>query len=58
MVAILALLFGSVAAVFQNPSGSWRLNWDLSEVRPYEETGFAAPPELLLPIERIVAQCD
>jgi hypothetical protein len=54
MVAIFAMLFGSIAAVFQNPSGSWRLNWDLSEDVPYEETGFAAPPELLLPIESIV----
>jgi hypothetical protein len=54
MVAILALLFGSVAAVFQNPSGSWRLNRELTEEVPYEETGFAAPPELLLPLERIV----
>jgi hypothetical protein len=54
MVTILALLFGSIAAVFQNPSGSWRLNWDLSEGAPYEDTGFPAPPELLLPIDRIV----
>jgi hypothetical protein len=54
LAALLALLFGTVAAVFQNPSGSWRLNWDLSEDVPYEETGFSAPPELLMPIESIV----
>jgi hypothetical protein len=54
MAVLLALLFGGITTVFQNPSGSWRLNWDLSEEVPFEETGFAAPPELLLPIERIV----
>ncbi len=53
MAVLLALLFGGATAVFQNPSGSWRLNWDLSEVRPYEETGYAAPPELLVPSEDI-----
>jgi hypothetical protein len=54
MVGLLALLFGGITAEIQNPSGSWRLNWDLSEEVPYEETGFAAPPELLLPVETIV----
>ena len=53
MLALLALLFGGVTAVFLNPSGSWRLNRELSEDVPYEETGFAAPPELLVPSERI-----
>jgi hypothetical protein len=55
MAGVLALLFGGISVVvFQNPSGSWRLNWDLSEDVPYEETGFAAPPELLLPLERLL----
>lgn len=54
MTGLLALLFGGISVVFHNPSGSWRLNWDLSEDVPYEETGFAAPPELLVPLDRIV----
>jgi hypothetical protein len=54
VVALLSLLLGGIAAVYQNPSGSWRLNRDLSEDVAYEETGFAAPPELLLPLEQIV----
>lgn len=35
---------------FSNPSGAWRLNTVLSEEPAYEEIGFAAPPELLLPV--------
>lgn len=54
MASLLALLVVGITTAFHNPSGSWRLNRDLSEEVPYEETGFAAPPELLLPIERIV----
>jgi hypothetical protein len=54
MFSLLALLFGGVATVFPNPSGSWRLNCDLSEAAPYGEIGFPAPPELLLPLDNIV----
>jgi hypothetical protein len=54
MALLFALLFGSINSAFQNPSGTWRLNWDLSEDVPYEETGYAAPPELLLPSAEIV----
>jgi hypothetical protein len=54
MATFLALLVAGITTAFHNPSGAWRLNWDSSEEVPYEETGFAAPPELLLPVERIV----
>ena len=54
MAVLFTLMFGGLTTVFQNPSGSWRLNWDLSEDVAYEETGFAAPPELLSPLERLV----
>jgi hypothetical protein len=54
MAILFALLFGSIDLAFQNPSGTWRINWDLSEDVPYEETGYAAPPELLLPKQEIV----
>jgi hypothetical protein len=54
MAILFALLFGSINSAFRNPSGTWRLNWDLSEDVPYEETGYAAPPELLLPSTEIV----
>ena len=51
---LLTLLLSGITTVFQNPSDSWRLNWDLSEEVPYEETGFSAPPELLSPSESVV----
>ncbi len=54
MAILFALLFSGITSAFQNPSGTWRINWDLSEDVPYEETGYAAPPELLLPSAEIV----
>ena len=39
---------------FRDPSGAWQLNRALSEEPAYEEVGFSAPPELLLPVDRLV----
>ena len=54
MAILVAVLFGSINSAFRNPSGTWHLNWKLSQDVPYEETGYAAPPELLLPSTEIV----
>ena len=39
---------------FRDPSGAWQLNRALSEEPAYEEVGFSAPPELLLPVDSLV----
>jgi hypothetical protein len=54
MHILFGLVFGTINSAYQNPSGTWRLNWALSEDVRYQEIGYAAPPELLVPSEQLV----
>ncbi len=55
LVILMALLISGIELTsFRNPSGTWQLNWELSEEPAYEDTGFTAPPELLSPRDRLV----